>query len=150
MLQRQQLQVFGEGSQLRDPLYVDDAVDAFLASGAAPQLPSRLYNLGGPEALSLQQIAETCSRLAGCPPPVLRPFPPDQKQIDIGSYHADWTRIRTELGWQPLTLFAEGMARALLFYQAEPRHHLRLDNPSLTCGVRDELQDPLNLRRAAS
>jgi len=150
MLQRQQLQIFGDGSQLRDPLYVDDAVDAFLMAGAAPQLPSRLYNLGGPEALSLQQIAETCSRLAGGPAPALRPFPPDHKKIDIGSYRADWTRIRTELGWQPRTHFTEGISRALLFYQAEPRYRLRLDDPGPTCGVRDELQDPLNLRRAAS
>jgi len=148
MLQRQQLQIFGDGSQLRDPLYVDDAVEAFLLAGAVPQLPSRLYNLGGPQALGLIQIAETCSRIAGGPPPALRPFPPDHKQIDIGNYRADWTRIRTELGWQPPTLFPEGTSRALLLYPADPPSHLRLDDPGPACGGRAELQDPLNLRRA--
>ncbi|MGQ9633882.1 MAG: NAD-dependent epimerase/dehydratase family protein [Bryobacteraceae bacterium] len=42
MLLRQPLEVFGDGRQLRDPLYVDDAIDAFLLAGAAPQLPSKI------------------------------------------------------------------------------------------------------------
>lgn len=150
MLHGQPLEVFGDGRQLRDPLYVDDAVDAFLLAGAAPQLPSRMYNVGGPEALSLREIAETCSRLAGSPPPVFRPFPPDRKQIDIGSYCADWTRIRTELNWQPRTRFDEGMSQSLLFYRREPRYSLRQDCLSPACGLREKPTDILDLKRAAS
>ena len=49
----QRLEVFGDGRQLRDPLFVDDAVEAFLAAGTAAQLPSRAYNVGGAEPLTL-------------------------------------------------------------------------------------------------
>jgi UDP-glucose 4-epimerase len=51
------LEVFGNGHQLRDPLYVDDAVDAFIAAGAAVRLPSPMYNIGGAVPLEIRQIA---------------------------------------------------------------------------------------------
>lgn len=111
------LEVFGDGEQLRDPLYVDDAVEAFLTVGAAPKLPSRAYNIGGPEALSLWEIASIASQTAGVAPPTLRPFPEERKSIDIGSYRTDSSRIAAELGWTPRTGFAAGFSRALAYYR---------------------------------
>src|ERR1035441_3470707 len=83
------LEVFGDGSQLRDPLYVDDAVGAFLAVGAAMSLNSMTYNVGGPQPLSLMAIAETAAQLTGRSAVALRPFPKERKQIDIGSYYTN-------------------------------------------------------------
>ena len=120
----EQLQVFGDGKQLRDPVFVDDVVDAFLLAGAAERLPSRSYNVGGPAALELSDIAAQASAAAGVGPPTMRPFPDEIKTIDIGSYYADWSRIERELGWQPRIQFADGIARTLAFYKgrqlAEP------------------------------
>ena len=118
------LEVFGDGRQLRDPVYVDDAVDGLLAAGAAEQLLSRMYNLGGPEPLAIGHIAEIASRLAGLEPPLLRPFPPERKVIDIGSYYADTSRIRRELGWAPRVQFEDGLQRTLTFYGEELHHYL--------------------------
>ena len=73
------LEIFGDGSQLRDPLYVDDAVEAFLVAGAAHELPSRAYNVGGPEPLSLAAIAESLSVAAKLPAPARREFPEERK-----------------------------------------------------------------------
>ena len=57
MMTRQPLEVFGDGTQLRDPLYVDDAVAAFLMAGDTGSLPSTTYIVGGPEALDVRTIA---------------------------------------------------------------------------------------------
>jgi len=111
------LQVFGDGSQLRDPAYVDDVVEAMLAAGAAERLQSREYNVGGPEALSLSRIAAICTEAGGMEPPEYREFPPDRKQIDIGSYYTDSTRIGRELGWTPKVRFDEGIRRTLDYYR---------------------------------
>ena len=129
----QALEIFGDGSQLRDPLYVDDAVEAFLTAGAAEKLPSRAYNVGGPEPLSLAQIAETLSAAAGLPAPTRRPFPEERKAIDIGSYHTDSTRIGAELGWRPATSFAVGAARTLDYYRENLSKHLDPANPNPVC-----------------
>ena len=107
------IEVFGSGKQLRDPLYVDDAIEAFLLAGSTARLPSRTYNLGGPGTLSLWEIATLATELAGAPPPRLRPFPEEHLQIDIGDYATDCSRIGMELGWRPRINFDEGMRRTL-------------------------------------
>ena len=113
----EKLEVFGDGSQLRDPMFVDDAVDAFLLMGSVIQLPSRSYNVGGPEALSLLEIARQASAAAGVGEPSLRPFPDDRKAIDIDSYRADSSRIGRELAWEPKVFFADGIGRTLAHYR---------------------------------
>ena len=114
------LEVFGDGEQLRDPIYVDDVVDAFLRAGAAAKLQSRVFNVGGPNVLPLGEIAGMLCRLAGAPAPVYRPFPEEASRIDIGSFAADTTRIRRELKWRPKTSLETGAARTLKFF----REHL--------------------------
>jgi nucleoside-diphosphate-sugar epimerase len=81
MVLGQQIEIFGDGSQARDPLYIDDAVNAFLLLGAVQQPVSRCYNAGGPNALSLAAIAHTASAIGGCPAPVFTPFPPDRSEL---------------------------------------------------------------------
>ena len=69
------IRVFGDGSQVRDPIFVDDVVHAFLLAGAAQNPKSRLWNLGGATALTVGGIAEMASAAAGSPAPVDQPFP---------------------------------------------------------------------------
>lgn len=119
-----QLEVFGDGRQLRDPIYSDDAVDALLAAGAAERLPSRVYNVGGPEPMEIGQIAAMASRFVGLPSPLIRPFPADRKIIDIGSYYADTGLIRRELRWIPRVKLEEGIERTLEFYRGEGSYYV--------------------------
>jgi UDP-glucose 4-epimerase len=124
-LRGEPLSVFGDGSQLRDMLYVDDAVEAFLRAGLAP-LPGEarwiVCNLGGPRPLTLTEIARTLvgERL------VHVPFPEDRRKIDIGSYYTDNRRFQSWTGWVPQVDFAEGAARTLAFY----REHVSIYLPS--------------------
>lgn len=132
-LTRQPLEVFGDGRQLRDPLYVDDAVEAFLLAGAAGELGSRAFNAGGTEALTLTSIAGTVSRASGLPEPAVREFPEDRKAIDIGSYRTDSSRIQAELGWRARTNFADGIAAALSYYAGHLPHYLDAATPNPAC-----------------
>lgn len=117
-LRGESLTVFSPGDQLRDPIYVDDAVEAFLIAGAVEKLPARSFNLGGPEALSLRDLAGIVAEAAGIRGRVeIREFPRDQKNYDIGSYVADWSRASTLLGWQPRVRFEEGVRATLEFYR---------------------------------
>lgn len=124
MVLKQTIEIFGDGTQLRDPMYVDDAVDVFLALGIEPGLQHRTYNAGGPEAVSIASIARTASSLAGCGEPVFRAFPADRKPIDIGSYSTNDRRARKELGWTPQIGLEEGLKKTLLYYQSALEHYL--------------------------
>jgi nucleoside-diphosphate-sugar epimerase len=124
LLKGKPLCVFGDGMQLRDPVYVDDAVEAFLLLGLQKELTDRSFNMGGPEVLSLGEIACSASRTAGMPEPQTVPFPSHLKAIDIGSYYSDSTRLRSSTGWTPKVDVAEGFARALEFYRPRLTHYL--------------------------
>ena len=51
------------------------------------------------------------------------PFPPDRKAIDIGDFFADFSKVRTELGWEPQVPLREGLAEALEYYRSEARFY---------------------------
>jgi nucleoside-diphosphate-sugar epimerase len=136
------VEIFGDGRQLRDPLYVDDAVEAFLAAGAARNPHSQLYNVGGPAALEMREIAEIARRAADAPPALFRTFPPESQRIDIGSYYADSSLIAHELGWRPRTSFEQGIERTLEFYRAELRHYLDPSRPDPQCQLLDPASSP--------
>src|ERR1044071_3798443 len=51
------IQLYGDGSQLRDLVYVDDAADAFLRAGASDACNGEVFNVGGAAPVSLRDLA---------------------------------------------------------------------------------------------
>ena len=109
-----------DGTQLRDFTYVDDAVDALLMAAGNDHAGGHVFNLGGDCVISLKDLADLLIEIHGGGEYVLRSFPPNRKQIDIGNYYADFSRIRDALNWRPTISLREGLTRTLAFY----REHL--------------------------
>lgn len=116
-LQKETLEVFGDGRQMRGLLYVDDVVRAFLMAGLAGSEAAEVYNIGATEPQSLLEIAQTLSRIAGSPPPRLVPFPADRIAIDIGSFHASSEKFRREFAWAPEICLEDGLRRTIRYFQ---------------------------------
>jgi UDP-glucose 4-epimerase len=108
------------GDQLRDFTYVDDAVEAFLLAATSERANGQVFNLGSEQSISLQGLAELLIEINGGGEYIARSFPADRKLIDIGDYYADFSRIRSCLGWEPRVPLREGLSRTLAFY----REHL--------------------------
>ena len=119
------IELYGDGSQLRDPVYVDDVVDAFLRAGVLAKPLERTFNIGTSDAVSLEQIASLLAALSPGLKVTMRPFPQDRKRIDIGSYYSDAALSREVLGWRPLMGLEEGLERTLLFYQENLPHYVK-------------------------
>lgn len=115
-MEGEEILLFGDGSQLRDPIYVDDALDAFLRAGLCPEADGCVLNLGGPP-VSLRHIAETLLRITGCGSLRAVPFPEERKTIDIGSYYGDYSRAEKLLGWRPQVGLEEGLRRTVDYYR---------------------------------
>ena len=118
ILDDEEVQLFGDGSQLRDFTYVDDACDAFLRAGASDVSNGEVFNLGGPEPISLRDLLDVMIEVAGTGSYRIVPFPAEKKAIDIGSVYADFNKINRALGWQPTTSMREGLERSMAFYRA--------------------------------
>src|SRR3954453_2929718 len=81
-LEGEDLQVFGDGSQLRDFTYVSDAVEAFLRTALAPETYEQALNVGGEVPVSLREVAELVQELAGEGGQVHpAPWPPEREKI---------------------------------------------------------------------
>jgi UDP-glucose 4-epimerase len=118
------LEVYGDGSQLRDFTYVSDAVEAFLAAALSDSANGRALNVGGIEPVSLLEVAELCQRIAGAGGTVSAvPWPEERKKIDIGSIYVDHARLTEATGWEPKVGLAEGLERTLAFYREHGEHY---------------------------
>jgi len=106
-----------DGPQRRDFTFVDDAVDAFLLAAADEQANGKIFNLGGDCAISLRELGDLLLEVNGGGNYTVREFPSDRRRIDIGDYFADFSLIRSTLGWQPRTPLREGLSRTLAFYR---------------------------------
>ena len=123
-LEGEDLQVFGDGAQLRDFTYVSDVVDAFLAVALAEEAYGKAFNVGGMKPVSLLEVAELCQRLAGAGGTIQAvPWPDARKKIDIGSIYVDHARLAEATGWEPTVGLEEGLARTFAFYRAHGDHY---------------------------
>jgi nucleoside-diphosphate-sugar epimerase len=112
------LAVFGDGLQRRDFNYVDDAVRAFLLAATREEALGQIFNLGSDEVVSLTELADLLVDANGSGTYDIVPFPRDRKAIDIGDYYGDFTKARTELGWEPNVGLREGIERSLEYFRA--------------------------------
>jgi UDP-glucose 4-epimerase len=112
-----EIQVFGDGSQMRDFVYVDDAADAFLRAGACDTCDGEVFNVGGTEPIAHRDLVQVLLDVAGCGSVSYVPWPPDKKQIDIGSFYTDSTKFMKASGWAPRVGLREGFERTIAFYR---------------------------------
>jgi UDP-glucose 4-epimerase len=117
-IEDREIQVFGDGSQMRDFVYVDDAVDAFLRAGACPASDGEVFNVGGLEPIAHKDLVALLLDVAGTGRVTYVPWPPEKKQIDIGSFYADSSKLAAACGWTPRVTLREGFARTIEFYRA--------------------------------
>jgi len=123
-LDNQEIQVFGDGSQVRDFVYVDDAADAFLRAGATDSINGLALNVGGHQHLTHRELVETLIEVAGSGRVRYVDWPEEKKKIDIGSFYSDSTRFRSSTGWQSAIDIREGLVRAVAFYRAHRGHYV--------------------------
>ncbi len=123
LIEGKPFEVWG-GEQRRDFSYVEDTVEAFLSAAASEEANGRVFNLGGDQVIDLRGLAELLVELNGGGEYVVRSFPEDRKRIDIGDFYADYTAIRSTLGWEPRIPLREGLSRTLAFYREYLHHYV--------------------------
>ncbi len=116
VVQGDPFEVWG-GEQRRDMVFVDDAVEAFLAAAVVPATRGMALNVGGDAPYSLMQIAAAMIAANGGGRYELKEFPPERKRIDIGDFVTDDRRFRALTGWTPRVSLADGLKRSLAYYR---------------------------------
>lgn len=115
------LPIYGDGSNVRDWLYVEDHADALLLVVEKGKL-GRSYNIGGENERSNLQLVQTLCAILDAKRP--KPAGSYADQITYvtdrpghdARYAIDPSRIRDELGWRPSVTVEEGLAKTVQWY----------------------------------
>ena len=107
------LPVYGKGENVRDWLYVEDhckAIDRILQNGRVGEI----YNIGGHNEMRNIDIVKLICKAVSKPESLIT-FVADRKGHDL-RYAIDPTKMGQELGWQPETMFNEGIHKTIQWY----------------------------------
>ena len=117
-LEGRTIQIYGDGSQLRDFVHVDDVVDAFLRAGASDACNGGVFNVGGSQPISHRDLTALLIDAAGAGSVEYVEWPSEKKAIDIGSFYADSSKFGGVTGWHPTVDLRDGLSSTLAYYRA--------------------------------
>jgi UDP-glucose 4-epimerase len=116
--------IFGDGSQVRDYLYVEDLADVFVRAAANDGCSGQAFNVGSGTGVAFKTMAETIVRTVGSGRVVHVPWPDDYVNIETGDYVTDIGKIGAVVGWRPKTDLQEGIARTYAYYKKYLSHYI--------------------------
>ena len=111
--------IFGDGSQSRDFVFLDDVVDALAAAATATDVNRAVINIGSGREVSINELADCVARVTGRRVNVLH----NQTQPGgVSRLVADVSLARQLLGWRPGTELEVGLRLTL---ERDPRFRVR-------------------------
>ena len=100
------LVVFGDGTQTRDYVYIDDVVDALVAAATASDVNRQIINVGSGRETSVNQLVETIEHVVGHSVQVLHVH---AQSGGVSRLVADLTRARRLLNYTPRVDLTTGL-----------------------------------------
>jgi UDP-glucose 4-epimerase len=119
----EEIQLFGDGQQVRGFNYIDDVIDALLIAGTNDKIKGDYFNLGGERAVGLEELVKILLKHAGHGSYRIVPFPADKKSIDVGSVYSSAAKFNFATGWRASVPIEEGIARTVEYYKRYREHY---------------------------
>jgi UDP-glucose 4-epimerase len=114
-LRGETIEIWGDGSVVRDYVFVDDVVDA-LQAAAIDNSGERIFNVGSGKGRCVREVIASIEAQLGTRLAIdWKPGRPIDVPVSILSN----ARSRDVLGWKPATLFEEGLRRTIEWWRSE-------------------------------
>ena len=110
------LEIWGDGSATRDFVYIDEVIEAMLLA-AVHDGPSRVFNIGSGQGLSVNAVADDVERVLGRGP--LERIHHAARPADVPVNILDISLIRDEMGWRPRTPWLDGLERTAAWMRTQ-------------------------------
>ena len=107
--------IYGDGSQTRDFVFVDDVVEANLL--ALNTQKTGIFNLGWGKPISVNDIYHLLQEITKFSKPAI--YAPDRPG-EVNQIYLDATKIKNELGWEPKVPFRRGLELTTDWFAANP------------------------------
>jgi dTDP-glucose 4,6-dehydratase len=117
LLRAKKIPVYGNGSNRRDWLHVEDhctAIELILDQGE----PGEIYNIGGGSEMSNLEVVISIIRIMGVDSKLFE-FVEDRKGHDL-RYSVNWKKLANSTGYKPLHSFEDGLRDTIEWYKSNP------------------------------
>ena len=115
-MENKEIKIFGNGKQIRNYIYIDDVVEAFIRAGASENSGVDLYFLGSRENTEFRDMAELVVKTVGRGSINYIPWPADYEKAESGDSIIDISKINYALGWEPKISLQEGIKHTYDYY----------------------------------
>lgn len=122
-LEGQPLTIFGEGTQKRDYIFVEDLVEGILNVALTPQTAGQVYNLGSGIGTPFIDMARLVAQTIPGTEIQHLPWPQDRYFVETGDFIADVTKLQEATGWAPRLGLQEGIEATVDFYRQHGKHY---------------------------
>lgn len=123
-LQGKDITVFGEGKQLRNVVYVDDAVEALVRAAQSDAADGQAFFAAHDQHHSVAQIAQTIVQHIGGRVRFVE-WPRDRHTIEVGDNVFDNAKIKAALGWSAKVNFVEGLDKTGGYFRPRLKFYVR-------------------------
>jgi UDP-glucose 4-epimerase len=120
---RRPIEIFGDGGQLRDFIYISDVTRALFLCGLVPEARNQVINISSGHSHALLEAVETLIDLVGKSSVIFRPWPDEYRSVEPGDYIADISKARRVLGFHPEYDLESGLRETICDYRCETKPH---------------------------
>jgi UDP-glucose 4-epimerase len=117
------IQVYGDGSILRDFCYVDDTVEAIIKSAITPKAYGEIFNVGSDIPVSFLELVKTIVDVAKAGKWQYAEFSAERKAQEPGDFYSDITKMKEIVGWKPTTTLEEGLGKTCDYYRKNREYY---------------------------
>jgi nucleoside-diphosphate-sugar epimerase len=122
-MENRTIKIFGDGSQIRDYIYVEDLADAFIAASVTEECYGHAFNLGSGIGTRFGEMVETIVRVARSGNIEYTDWPAEYVNVETGDYITDIDKIGSATGWGPRTSLEDGIVYTFEYYCRNRSHY---------------------------
>lgn len=117
-LHKEHLTLYGDGNYVRDYIYIDDTVEAFLTAAIQiDKLKGKYYIIGSGKGHTIKEMMELISNTVASKIMIKSvPFPKDISPIEYRNFVADVSAFQNITGWSAETDLKEGIAKTVQYF----------------------------------
>ena len=116
-INKEKIEIYGDGSQVRDFIHIEDVIRLFKISMDQEHIVGHIFNVGSGHGTSLIKAAQAIARCVPDTEIVLKAWPEIDRKIETGDYVSDISAISRETGWHPLISIEDGIRETVAYYQ---------------------------------
>ena len=116
-MEDKEISIFGTGSQLRDYIYSEDIINAFILCAVSEKAVGQIVNIGSGVSTQFKDMVETVVEVVGKGEIKYIPWPAEYERIETGDIRTDISKLQILTGWKPEYSIKEGILRTYNYYK---------------------------------